>query len=323
MPSHVLGAKIRDGLLWRSSELDKILIDKDIIKLHARGYCMYPSISPGDILQARYKKFQEINIGEVIIFQQNGVLFAHRVIRKQENVKDSGLITQADRSLSEDTALATSQNILGVLVAVERKGRIIDFDREPLKLQSKILFRILLFMDVFKSKTKSFFSRFLEILSQQQIYFFSSRFLFPLVKQRLEFLFSVPFQLGKIGEFYKIVSFDDLVADAHNLSNQESFCFKITIKEKHRFIANAVFFREVYRNEYKCRIDSLNFRMRYSAPRIIYILINKANEILKGMSNLYFFVDESDTVAVQYSSVFLKSGFVKKGDYLEFNSMLQ
>jgi hypothetical protein len=284
---------------------------------------MYPSISPGDILQARYKKFQEINIGEVIIFQRNGILFAHRVIRKQENVKDSGLITQADRSLSEDIALATNQNILGVLVTVERKGKLVDFSRKPLKLLPKFFFNLFLFAEAFKSKIEPFYSKILGKLSQKQIYFLFSRVLFSLSKQRLEFLFSVPFVLGKIGEFYRIISFDELKAFIYSSESKEGFCFKITLKEKHRFVANAAFSCRADRSESRCRIESLHLRMRYAAPLVISILIKKADEIIKESGNFCFFIHESDAVALRYGWVFLKSGFVKKSNYWEFNAMIQ
>ncbi len=319
MSSRCFDLKIRDRLFLRSPQLDRILIDKDIIKLHARGYCMYPSILPGDILHARYKEFQEINVGEIVIFQREGIIFAHRVVRRHENGSNQNLVTQADRSLSEDRALVPSQNILGVLVTLERKGKRMDFARKPLKLQSKLFYRVLLITEALKSKIRPFFLKSLKILSEQQIYLFFSQFLFPLPKKRLEFLFSIPFQLGGIGEFYKIVSFDELVTYCRQAKNRQGSGFKITLKEKNSFIANAVFSLEPYRNGYGCRIYCLYFRMRYCAPLVVAILIKKANEIWGGMDNLYFFVRNSDELSVLYKSFFLKSGFIKKGDYLEFN----
>ena len=323
MPSCVLSDRIQNRLLLRSLQLDKILINKDIIKLRARGYCMYPSILPGDILHARYKEFQEINNGEVVIFRREGMLFAHRIIRKHENGINSGLVTQADRSLSEDGVLVPVHDILGVLVAIERRNRMIDFDRKPLKLQSKLFFNILLITDALKSKIKPCFSKFLRVLSERQIYFFVSQLLFPLSRKQLEFLFSVPFSLGKMGEFYKLVSFDDLATYCRQVSKSQDIYFKVSIKEKNSFIANAVFSREPYGNEYGYRICSLRFRIRYSSPLVVAILIKKTNEILGGMSNLYFFVRNSDEVLSLHRPLFLKSGFVKKGDYLEFNPITQ
>jgi hypothetical protein len=319
MPLYVLGAKIPEGLLLRSSQLDKILIDNEIVKLSARGYCMYPSIMPGDILHARHKKFQEINIGEVVIFGRDGLLFAHRVIRKYEHNCPLGLITQADRSLSADGPLIPVEDILGVLITVERKKKIINFDNKPLKSPSNTLFNILVLIDLIKLKLKPHFSRFLNVFSQQQIYLFFSRFLFSLPQQQLEFKFCVPFQLGEMGEFYKIVSLKDLVMDIRKTAHKKSLCFKITLKEKNNFVAHAVLSRESHGNAYGYRICALHFRMRYCGPLVVAILINKAREILKGSDGVCFFVHNSDEVSVLYKVFFLKAGFIIKGNYLEFN----
>lgn len=319
MSLYALGAKIPEGLLLRSSPLDKILIDNEIVKLSARGYCMYPSIMPGDILHARHKKFQEINIGEVVIFQRDGLLFAHRVIRKDEHNCPLGLITQADRSLSADGPLIPVKDILGVLIAVERKKRLINFDNKPLKLPSNILFNILVLIDLIKLKLKPYFSRFLQGLSKQQIYLLFSRCLFPLPPQRLEFKFCVPFQLGAMGEFYKIVSLEDLVGDIRKTGQTKSLSFKITIKEKNNFVAHAVFSSEFHGNAYGYRICGLHFRMRYCGSGVMAILINKAREILKDSGGTCFFVDNRDEVSVLYNAFFFKAGFIIKDNYLEFN----
>jgi signal peptidase I len=319
MSLYALGAKIPEGLFLRSSQLDKILIDNEIVKLSARGYSMYPSIMPGDILHARHKKFQEINIGEVVIFCRDGLLFAHRVIRKHEHNCSLGLITQADRSLSADGPLIPVEDILGVLIAVERKKRLINFDNKPLKSPSNIIFNILVLIDLIKLKLKPHFSRFLNVLSKQQIYLFFSRFLFPLPQQRLEFKFCVPFQLGEMGEFYKIVSLEDLVGDIRKTTHSKSLCFKITIKERNNFVAHAIFSPEFHGNAYGYRICALYFRMRYCGSSVIAILINKAREILNGSGGVCFFVDNSDEVLVLYNAFFLKAGFIIKDNYLEFN----
>jgi hypothetical protein len=87
---------------------------------------MTPSILPGDMISIQRTQINEISSGEVILFSQNGRLFAHRVIAPAGNLNELRLITRGDRLRHNDPPVSSAE-LLGRVISVERGGRIIDF----------------------------------------------------------------------------------------------------------------------------------------------------------------------------------------------------
>jgi len=96
------------------------------VRLRVFGSSMTPSILPGDMISIQRTQINEISSGEVILFSQNGRLFAHRVIAPAGNPNELRLITRGDRLRHNDPPVSSSE-LLGRVISVERGGRIIDF----------------------------------------------------------------------------------------------------------------------------------------------------------------------------------------------------
>jgi hypothetical protein len=277
---------------------------------------MYPSILPGDILHARHKEFSEIKAGEVVIFSRGGVIFAHRVIRKCEDAGNLSLATQSDSSPLEDGALVYGSNILGVLVSLERKGRRVDCKKKTLGLLSRFYLNALLLLEKIKVRMRPVLSKALRLIFHQKIYYFlSSHLLFPLSRKRIRFIFSIPLQLGEIGEFFKIVSSSELFAYCAGLENNRSFCFKIILKDRDSFVASAVFSQSLNMNEYSCRLCALDLRMRYSAALVISLFMEEVAKVLWSREGIRPFLCELAEELMPYRKFFRKLGLIKKGDY--------
>lgn len=306
MPDYALSFRPRNSLLLRFPQLDKLLIDKDIIKLRARGYCMYPSILPGDILRARHRELSEINSGEVVVFSRGGVIFAHRVIRKCEEAGNLSLVTQADSIPLEDGALVYGSNILGVLVSLERKGREVDFNKKKLRPLLRLYLNALLLLEKIKVRIRPFLSEALRFISYQKVYCFFSQIFFPLPRNRIRFIFSIPFQLGEIGEFFKIVTFSELFTYCTDLANSRSFYFKVTLKDRDSFVASAVFSQGLNMNEYSCRLCALDLRMRYSAALVIPLLTEEVDKALRNRECARHFLCELAEELMPYKKFFSK-----------------
>jgi signal peptidase I len=100
------------------------------VRLRVLGTSMVPAVLPGDLVSIRRASLDEISLGEVVLFLQNGRLFVHRVVGRNEasaagNPEEPCLITRGDR-LRHDDPPVSSQELLGRVVSVERDNRNIE-----------------------------------------------------------------------------------------------------------------------------------------------------------------------------------------------------
>jgi hypothetical protein len=95
--------------------------------LRAYGGSMAPAIQPGDLLHVERRLPLEVLRGEVILFEREGRLFAHRVVRRSL----SGVLqTRGDAHLRRDPAIAPRQ-LLGVVIRLTRDGRQLPCPNDP------------------------------------------------------------------------------------------------------------------------------------------------------------------------------------------------
>lgn len=85
------------------------------LRLRVTGASMLPAIRPGDILEVRERRAAGVRAGSVVLFERDGRLFAHRVVRR-EGVR---LVTRGDALEHEDAAIGDAE-LLGEIVGVER-----------------------------------------------------------------------------------------------------------------------------------------------------------------------------------------------------------
>jgi hypothetical protein len=94
-------------------------------RLRAFGGSMAPAIRPGDLLHVQWRPAAAIRPGDVVLFERDGRLFAHRVVRCRGN---GTIQTRGDSHLHSDPPLATRQ-VLGVVYALTRDGHRLDCPR--------------------------------------------------------------------------------------------------------------------------------------------------------------------------------------------------
>jgi signal peptidase I len=100
------------------------------VRLRVLGTSMVPAMLPGDLVSIRRASLDEISVGEVVLFLQNGRLFVHRVVGRNEvsaagNPEGHYLITRGDR-LRHDDPPVSSRELLGRVVSIERDNRNIE-----------------------------------------------------------------------------------------------------------------------------------------------------------------------------------------------------
>jgi signal peptidase I len=102
------------------------------VRLCVLGTSMAPAMLPGDLVSIRRAGLDDISLGEVVLFAQNGRLFVHRVVGKNEvsaagNPEKPCLITRGDR-LRHDDPPVSSRGLLGRVVSIDRGNRKIELE---------------------------------------------------------------------------------------------------------------------------------------------------------------------------------------------------
>jgi len=91
------------------------------VSLTARGHSMLPTIWPGDLLTIESVPFDQIEPGDVILFERDERFFIHRVMRKcggGESARPS-LVTRGDSMPGPDSPVWPTE-LLGRIISLQR-----------------------------------------------------------------------------------------------------------------------------------------------------------------------------------------------------------
>ncbi|MFZ0737250.1 MAG: S24/S26 family peptidase [Candidatus Acidiferrales bacterium] len=95
------------------------------LRLRVNGASMMPSVWPGDTLRIQREDFEAIATGDVVLFQREGRLVAHRVIATAGEFENCEWTTQGDGMPTAD-APVTASEMLGKVDLIERGGRCLE-----------------------------------------------------------------------------------------------------------------------------------------------------------------------------------------------------
>jgi signal peptidase I len=106
------------------------------LRLRVTGSSMLPSVFPGDILSIRQSEIAEVCLGDIVLFERDGRLCAHRVLDKIQGTGEIYLVTQGQQLACADPAIS-ARELLGKVTSIERGESRID-PRAGLRLGSRI-----------------------------------------------------------------------------------------------------------------------------------------------------------------------------------------
>ena len=123
-----------------ATSLRKQLIENNhSVKIVASGYSMFPFMRNGDIQTISPVHIEEIQIGDVAVFEHNNDWISHRVVDIRKRNSETTLILRGDTSMQIDP-LVTKENYIGKTVAFERGGKI--YSVEKMKFRNLIIVRL-------------------------------------------------------------------------------------------------------------------------------------------------------------------------------------
>ena len=93
---------------------------------------MKPTFYRGDAIIYEKVSAQDINVGDVLVFNKDGRIITHRVVRKYMNNDEIAFVTKGDSNNSEDNGFIYSKDVLG------RGEKIIKYVGYPTVLFSEI-----------------------------------------------------------------------------------------------------------------------------------------------------------------------------------------
>src|SRR6266403_296822 len=106
-------------------------------RIRVQGTSMLPSLRPGDEIELQSASAHEIQIGDVIAYRRAGRLFVHRVIKKNSPRE---LVTRGD-TLPQPDAPVSELEVLGLVSAVQRDGKSVNFHNSFAQRSAAALFR--------------------------------------------------------------------------------------------------------------------------------------------------------------------------------------
>jgi signal peptidase I len=110
--------------------------------LNVLGGSMFPWIRPRDLLFVRRWNFDSVAPGDVVLFEQQGRFFIHRVLRRVDTNPVGGrvsvLITKGDALDGEDPPVSAEQ-FLGRVIRIQRHRRHVDLRSRRQELLGRVL----------------------------------------------------------------------------------------------------------------------------------------------------------------------------------------
>jgi Peptidase S24-like len=112
-------ANLNNGHVERQRLASEVLRSFGELRLSALGCSMVPTIFPGDILTIRRAAAEELQLGDIVLYERAGRFFVHRLIGKDKEHGSTSHFTFRGDALTKDDPPVTQCEILGKVVLVE------------------------------------------------------------------------------------------------------------------------------------------------------------------------------------------------------------
>jgi GNAT superfamily N-acetyltransferase len=111
------------SLVIASLDIGRVLADRDGVTFRSQGTCMYPTIRPGDVLRIQSRVVADVLVGDIVVCRRINHLFSHRVIDSGFADGRAYVVTRPDGVRDSSDPPTFDEGLLGVVVAIERKGK--------------------------------------------------------------------------------------------------------------------------------------------------------------------------------------------------------
>jgi len=275
-------------LIHQFFELREIFLQKKMIKFHAQGICMYPSIRLGDILHIEPKKAEQIKIGDIAVYRRSSHLFGHRTIDKGDNDGLAYIVTRPDTARFGNDGPSFDQDILGIVSSIERRGEILDTAKKEYNLLKKMSFSVFLKCYYIRQHLFSKLIYVVNYMQQFNAYRKIAKFLF--LNKKANFSIRVPLNIKVADRFNREISPQELIDLNLGMDKSSISKWKIALDINSRQAASMSF---IFRPD-TCPfpgwwLADAKIMIRYRGTKIEEELFARAKELLRqsGISRVY------------------------------------
>lgn len=108
----------------------QLLAEGRDLRMRLGGRSMFPTLRAGDVATIVPVTGGQPNMGDVVVCDRGDRWVAHRLIRMEQTEGGLRYITQGDSCMRPDEPFG-NVTLLGRIIAVNRKGRVIPHDARP------------------------------------------------------------------------------------------------------------------------------------------------------------------------------------------------
>ena len=109
--------------------IEDLLRSGHVVRFHADGWSMHPTIRYGEILMVEPVAHSPLHTGDILLYRRAHAAIAHRLVGMSSSTAGRSTLTlRGDAADCDDSPVGLDQ-VLGRVVAVERRGRLIRFGR--------------------------------------------------------------------------------------------------------------------------------------------------------------------------------------------------
>jgi len=123
----VLAHASREAHALKCELASEVLRTSGSLRFRVTGWSMMPAVRPGDTLIVERVKAASLHEGDIVLFERDRHLFAHRLAKSRAN---SQLVTRGDAMPAADPAIG-EEELLGKVWVIERNGKSITPRRKP------------------------------------------------------------------------------------------------------------------------------------------------------------------------------------------------
>ncbi len=99
----------------------EVLRSSGRLRLRVTGWSMFPTIWPGDTLELERTERDALSAGDIVLFNRDRRLFAHRIWKTNENT----IVTRGDAMPQADPVVGDKE-MLGRVASITRNGKCIE-----------------------------------------------------------------------------------------------------------------------------------------------------------------------------------------------------
>ncbi len=99
------------------------------ISLKVTGTSMLPTVWPGDVLKIQFTEFEQVLLGDIVLYTRQNRFFIHRVTGKFNAPGERHLSMRGDAMAAADPPVS-EEELLGRVVGIQRFGNVIEPSRQ-------------------------------------------------------------------------------------------------------------------------------------------------------------------------------------------------